>query len=113
MKFAITLSAFGVALGAVGYATYMVAPAGSNAKTAVFVTGGIGGLAILCALLSLLIRVNRPVGMIGIHLGLLVPLLAAAGPATRFTKSLDGALASNEPIATIVEGEPSTATVLF
>ena len=63
--------------------------------------------------MSLLIRVNRPVGMIGIHLGLLVPLLAAAGPAMRFTKSLDGALASNEPIATVFEGDASTATVLF
>mgnify|MGYP001794569579 CR=1 FL=1 len=113
MKFAITLIAFGVSIGAIGYATYMVAPAGSDAKTAVFVTGGIGGLAIVCALMSLLIRVHRTVGMIGIHLGMIVPLLAAGGPAMQFGKSLDGAKASNEPIATIVDGDIDPAVVAF
>lgn len=54
---------------------YLIAPPGANAMTAV-VAGGVSAvLMCVAAGMSLMIHKNRPVGMIGIHVGLLLPLL--------------------------------------
>ncbi|GAB4517719.1 MAG: hypothetical protein Tsb0013_21960 [Phycisphaerales bacterium] len=112
-KYAITLIVFGAALFGVGYVTYAVAPEGANAKTALFITGGLGGLAVVCAFMSLAMVASRPVGMIGVHLGLLIPLLSLGGPAARLSGSLSGAQEANTSIAAFKSAaEDATAGAL-
>ncbi|MEL6330673.1 MAG: hypothetical protein AAFR38_13535 [Planctomycetota bacterium] len=62
-----------------GGAAYAMAPAGANATTALIVPGIAAGLMVLCAVMTLLLRASKPVGMIGIHLGLILPLVFAGG----------------------------------
>jgi hypothetical protein len=52
-----------------------------------------------CAILSLLIESRRTLGMIGIHLGLILPLIVAVGPFMRLRSSLDKAHAFNAAVA--------------
>lgn len=98
IRYALTLVFFAVALIALGYATYSIAPPGSKAITALYMSAGIGGLAVICAVLSLLIKGNRKLGMIGIHLGLIVPLLATVAPGIRFFMSQETAITANTEI---------------
>ncbi len=63
-----------VVLGAIAYAD---APEGANAATALIVPIAVAVVSIACAVMALLIHKHRTVGMIGIHLGIIVPLLVA------------------------------------
>lgn len=78
LAFAITLIGYGLAVLAIGVATYLVAPPGANALTAVIVTGVIAGLSVVFAVLGLMLTRSRLAGMIGIHAGLVLPVLIAA-----------------------------------
>jgi hypothetical protein len=99
MKAAIIMVLYAAALLAVGYLTYSLAPPGANAKTALYISAGIAALMVLCAIAALTIKANRTVGMIGIHVGLVLPLLAAAGPIMRLPGSLENANRFNEQVA--------------
>ncbi len=101
---------YAVALSGVGYITYIVAPEGASAKTAVAITGGLALLTLVCAVLALLIKANRRLGMIGIHVGLLIPLVAIAGSAARLSGSLENAQAGNAAISALVEQLDSADT---
>lgn len=109
-KFALTLIAYAAALLAIGYLTYTVAPPGSNAKTALIAPAIGAAAALVCAVLSL-IRSDRKLCMIGIHLGLILPLLMALGPTMRLSGSLSNTAEFNKDfeaaksITLIAEGD--------
>lgn len=100
-RYALTLIAYAVALVAIGYVTYILAPDGANARTALAISGGIGVLCVVCAVLALLIRGNRTLGMIGVHVGLLLPLVALAGTSFRVGGAMENARAGNDALATL------------
>jgi hypothetical protein len=62
-----------------GYVTMSVAPPGSKPATAFIIPAVAAGLSIAAAVLALMIKSNRKLGMIGIHVGLLLPLVFAVG----------------------------------
>lgn len=71
---------FGYAAVIVGLCVLAVAiaPEGANAATAVVFGGGAAVVMVVMGVLSLMIGRNRKLGMVGIHLGLLMPLVFAA-----------------------------------
>jgi hypothetical protein len=102
-RYALTLIAYAVALVAVGYVTYSLAPEGANAKTALVISAGIGLVCVACAVLGLLIKGNRTLGMIGVHVGLIMPLLAVGGTASRLGGAIEATNAGNAALATLSE----------
>ncbi len=102
LRFFLTAVAYAVALVLVGFVTYSVAPPGANAMTALVMSSLIAGLMIVCAIFALAIKKNRTLGMIGIHVGLVVPLLAIGGTGARLGGSLANANAANESIERIM-----------
>jgi hypothetical protein len=67
----------GVVIG-LSLLAFVLAPPGANAATAVAMGGGSALVMVVMAVLSLLGRRNRKLGMVGIHVGLLLPLIFAA-----------------------------------
>lgn len=61
-----------------GILAYLIAPPGANAKTAVIVTGACALVMLAMGIMALTIHKNRKLGMVGIHLGLILPLVFAA-----------------------------------
>jgi len=110
-KYAILLSLYGVALFIGGLATYLVSPPGANAFTALLIPTIGAVLAIACAVMSLMIGANRLLGMLGIHLGLVLPLVMALGAGARLGGSLGGAQEFNDQLAKLQEAA-ETETVL-
>lgn len=70
---------YAIVVLAVSLLAYLIAPPGANATTAIVVGGVAAVLTSATAVFSLMIHKNRPLGMIGIHLGLLLPLLFSVG----------------------------------
>lgn len=99
-RYALSLVTLGATILAICLLTSEVAPPGANAKTAVIIGGAGFILLTMCALLSLMINRNRALGMIGIHIGLLLPLLLASGPLMRVSGSIEKAKAYYETPAT-------------
>ncbi|MEM7754848.1 MAG: hypothetical protein AAF297_04330 [Planctomycetota bacterium] len=79
-----------------GIAAYLLAPARTNATTALIVPAACATLVLLCAGASAMFARNRAVGMVGIHVGLVLPILFAAAFASR-------AMAASEASATYAE----------
>ena len=79
IKFALTMLVYAVCPLISGYVTMSVAPPGSRPATAFIIPAIAAGLSIAAAVLSLMIKSNRRLGMIGIHVGLVLPLLFTAG----------------------------------
>ncbi len=112
IKYAVTLFAFAAATLALGVAAAQLAPEGANAVTAIMFPAIFAALIVACAVLSLAIKKNYKLGMIGIHLGLVLPLLIAAGSLARFPVSTAGTeryLEINEEIVRILDAEPEGA----
>lgn len=95
----ITMIAYGLAVLFIGGLTYFVAPPGANALTALIISILAAVFMTTCAILSLMIESRRTLGMIGIHLGLILPLVIAVGPFMRLRASLDHAHAFNAAVA--------------
>jgi len=72
-----TLLFYAALLLAGGIVAVLLAPDPSRAVTAVIVTGACAVLVVLCALLARRLPKSKAQGMIGIHLGLLLPVLFA------------------------------------
>jgi hypothetical protein len=88
-KFALAMSAYALAMLGIGYLTFISAPPESNAWTALLVPA-IGAAAIIaCVVMATRINTNRTLGMIGIHVGLVLPLVMAAGSFARLPGSLE------------------------
>jgi len=77
MKAAILMILYALGLAFAGFTAFGLAPEGANAITALAVPAVAGGLMVVCAVLSLRIKSNYKQGMIGIHIGLVLPLLYA------------------------------------
>jgi len=60
-----------------GILAYLIAPPGANAKTAVIVTGLCALVMLAMGVMSMMVHKKRKIGMIGIHLGLILPLVFA------------------------------------
>ncbi|MFI4891999.1 MAG: hypothetical protein ACIAQ0_00995 [Phycisphaerales bacterium JB058] len=61
-----------------GIMAYLIAPPGANAKTAVVVTAICAVVMSARGVMTLMIHKKRNIGMIGIHVGLLLPLIFAS-----------------------------------
>jgi len=79
IKFALTMLVYAVCLLISGWVTMSVAPPGSKPATAFIIPAIAAALSIAAAVLALMIKSNRKLGMIGIHVGLVLPLIFAAG----------------------------------
>lgn len=64
-------------LVACGFAAFALSNFESRAMTALIAGGGSAVLMTICAVMASMLHRNRPVGMIGIHVGLVLPLLLA------------------------------------
>ena len=69
-----------------GMVAFGLAPVGSNALTALIVPSVCGLLMVGCGLMARVIGTKYVVGMIGIHLGLVLPIVFAAMTAFRAMK---------------------------
>ncbi|MEO1130067.1 MAG: hypothetical protein AAFX05_10245 [Planctomycetota bacterium] len=107
---AITLFAYAAALLFVGWLTYHVAPPGSNAFTALIISGGIALMSVACGVLTLLLKKKRVLGMIGIHVGLVLPLVGAIGPAMRLSGSMENTARFNDELRASSQITVTTAT---
>jgi phosphotransferase system glucose/maltose/N-acetylglucosamine-specific IIC component len=99
IKAATVMIVYALALVGVGWLTMHVAPPGSRAITALIVPAALGAASIACAVMTLMGKRSRRLGMIGIHVGLLVPILGAAGAFMRLGGSVAGAEAFNAQLA--------------
>ena len=68
---------YAVAMVLLGVLAYLLAPAGAASLTALIIPSACALLMLVCAIMSWRIASNRTMGMVGIHLGLVLPLLFA------------------------------------
>jgi hypothetical protein len=68
---------YAIFLVACGLTAYFMAPPNANAATALVVSSVTAFLIVVCAVMAARLPRNRTVGMIGIHAGLVLPLLYA------------------------------------
>lgn len=100
-KPALVMFAYAAAVLMIGIATAAAAPDGANTVTAIMVPGAIAVLSAVCGVLMLMMEKKRMLGMIGIHLGLVLPLLAVVGPVMRMGGSFEAAEKTNASITNI------------
>jgi uncharacterized membrane protein len=74
----------------------------ANAKTALIVGGATAVVMALCAWLASMLHRNRAAGMIGVHAGLILPLVFAALFGWRAFKTFTGGDASKQYLAVIL-----------
>lgn len=99
-KTALTMFAYAVAILVIGYGTYIVAPPGASAVTALIIPLIMAVLMVACGLGTLLIGSNRRLGLLGLYGGIALPLLfALAVAAGRMPKSLTSALAFKQAVS--------------
>lgn len=75
---AVVMFLYAALLVAFGVLAYMIAPPRANAGTAIVVTSVCAAAMIAMGVMTLLIHRRRTAGMIGIHVGLLLPLVFGA-----------------------------------
>jgi hypothetical protein len=64
-------------LAGCGFLAFAMSGFAANARTALFVGFGTAVVMVMCGLLAGVIKKNRSAGMIGIHVGLILPLIFA------------------------------------
>ena len=77
LKAVAILVLYAVLVLALGALAFMDAPEDANAATALIFPAIIAVVSVACAVMAMLIHKNRTVGMIGIHFGIVFPLLVA------------------------------------
>jgi len=82
LKAAIIMIVYAVAMLLIGSVTFMISPPGASSLTALIVPGACAALMVICAVLTIMgagaARQGKGVGkhgMLGVHLGILLPLL--------------------------------------
>ena len=90
MKSPRLMYAYAVFLVVCGLVAYFMAPSGAGAGTALIVPSIAAALVVICAAMAGSLHRNRKLGMIGIHVGLVLPLLFAAAFAHRAYKAFGG-----------------------
>jgi hypothetical protein len=73
----ILMSVYAAFLAGSGFLAFAMSGFASNARTALIVGFGTAVVMVICAVLAGMIRKNRAAGMIGIHAGLILPLIFA------------------------------------
>ena len=101
IKYALTMLVYAVCLFISGFVTMSVAPPGSNPATALIIPTVMAALMIAAGVLSLMINSNRKLGMIGIHVGLALPLLFVFGSLLRVSPAISSANEFNSQLATV------------
>lgn len=101
IKFAITMLVYAVCLFVSGFVTMTVAPPGAKPATALIIPSIAAALSVAAAVLSLMIKSNRKLGMIGIHVGLVLPLIFTAGSLLRVSGSVGKAQEFNDQLGQI------------
>lgn len=79
-----------------GGAAFLLAPANANAATALLVPGIAAALMALSAMGAAMLPRNRKLGMIGIHIGLVLPIIFAAGMVPRALAAGEASASYNE-----------------
>jgi predicted transporter len=77
MKSPAILALYAVFLAACGLAAFAMSGFAANARTALIVGFGTAFVIAICALLANMFHKNKAAGMIGIHAGLILPLIFA------------------------------------
>ena len=77
MKSPRLMFAYAVFLVICGFTAYFMAPAGAKAGTALVVSSATAAVMVICGSMAGALNRNRVVGMIGIHAGLVLPLVFA------------------------------------
>jgi hypothetical protein len=77
MKSPTIMFMYAIFLAACGFIAFAMAGFAANARTALIVGFGTAIVMVICALLAGIIHRNRAAGMIGIHAGLILPLIFA------------------------------------
>ncbi|MHC4415014.1 MAG: hypothetical protein ACYS0G_07010 [Planctomycetota bacterium] len=77
MKSHLIMFLYAIFLLACGLVAYFMAPEGAKASTALLVSGGTAAVMVACGVMARLIGRNRPVGIVGSHAGLILPLIFA------------------------------------
>ncbi len=110
----ITMFAYALALVLMGALTYLARPEGvgwAKAATAVLVPSIAAAMMIVCAVLSMQVKSSYRNAMIGIHLGLVLPLLVAVGAGMRVPSSLEKNRAYYAAQSLEAEGAPQAEAV--
>jgi len=94
-KSATVMFVYALMLIGIGALTFHVSPPGSKAITALLVPGIIGIAAIACGVLTLMGKRDRKLGLTGVYVGLLVPMIGAVGSFMRLGTSLASTEAFN------------------
>ena len=76
-KASITMLAYAVVILVIGYTTFLVAPPGANAGTALMIPLVMAILMVVCGVGTLLVGRNRRVGLLCLYGGIVLPLLFA------------------------------------
>ena len=103
-KAALLLFVYAATMIGLGVVAYTLAPEGANAMTALIIPGATGLLAVVTGIMCLL---GKKPAMIGVHAGLVLPLLFAAAFASRavpLTSSFLDAKAEMAQVRQTVEG---------
>lgn len=98
LKAAIVLFVYAAVLIGMGVLAYLLSPEGANAATALAIPGVAGLLTLIAGVLCLL--GNKP-AMIGVHVGLVLPVLFAAGFAFRALPATQAHLEAKAELAKI------------
>jgi hypothetical protein len=102
MKSARIMFAYAGFLIACGLVAYFMAPAGANATTALIVPSVAAGLMIVFGAMASAFPRNRTVGMVGIHVGMVLPILFAAAFGYRAVNTFKGGDESKQYLAWIL-----------
>ena len=87
MKAALLMILYAAGLAFAGVIAFGLAPEGATKFTALLVPALAGGVMVVCAVLSLRIKSNYKQGMVGIHIGLILPIIFAVLFGMRAMKS--------------------------
>ncbi len=111
IKAALMMVVYALVLVMGGVVAYMLAPEGANAATALIVPSACAALMIACAVMTLMLKKNKRVGMIGIHVGLILPLVFTAAFIQRAVAGYGSIGAYKEANAAYVEAVANDATL--
>lgn len=86
-KSPVAMVVYALVMAGGGITAFLLAPEGANAVTALIAPGIAAVLMLLCAAMTAALPKSKPLGMIGIHLGMVLPLLFAVGIGMRAVKT--------------------------
>jgi hypothetical protein len=95
---AVTMIAYALSMLFVGSLTWMVAPPGASAVTALVISIGAALAMSVCAIMLLRVGASRGLAVAGLYLGIAIPLIVAIGAGWRLRGSIDKSNEFNEAV---------------